>query len=463
MTDLVRFAPSPTGLLHVGNARTALLNALFARQRHGTFLLRFDDTDVERSRQEYAEAIMGDLAWLGIGWDRIERQSLRLDAYRAALDRLRAEGRVYRCYETAEELEFKRKRQLARGQPPTYDRSALALTEDDCQQLETEGRRPYWRLRLPDATIAWEDLVRGRVELTTGSLSDPILARADGSFLYMLPSTVDDIEFGITHVIRGEDHVTNTAVQIVLAHALGATPPVYAHVPLLTDKAGRGLSKRLGSLTVASLRDEGIEPMPLNALLARLGTGAALDARLSLEELAQDFDLTRLARATPKFDRDQLDRLNERYLQGLSFADVAPRLQALHLDRAGEAFWLAVRPNIHRFDQVRAWYDVCFGAITPEIADPVFTTQAARLLPEEPWTDETWNTWTKALQVATGRRGKELFRPLRLALTGAADGPELRLLLPLIGRKTAEQRLLAGPKQPSAALRTPAPNPSDPP
>lgn len=442
MRTLVRFAPSPTGRLHVGNARTALINALFARQRRGAFVLRFDDTDLDRSREEYVDAIKSDLKWLGIGWDRVERQSQRLAVYNDALARLQDTGAVYPCYETQDELDFKRKRQRARGLPPVYDRAALALTSSQRAALEREGRRPYWRLRL-EGEISWYDLVRGPVAIRTETLSDPIVVRGDGSFLYMLPSTADDIEFEITHVIRGEDHVSNTAVQIFLSRVLGAEPPAYAHVPLLTDKAGQGLSKRLGSLTLASLRERGIEPMSLAGLLTRVGTGATLEPRLTLDELAAEFDLGRLARATARFDEDQLDRLNARYLQQLPYAAVAERLKAMGLSGATEAFWLAVRPNLDRLGDAEHWYRVCYGEIAPAANDAAFASRAAELLPDEPWGVETWPKWTAALQTATGRRGKALFQPLRLALTGVADGPELKTLLPLIGRSTAMARLRA--------------------
>lgn len=443
MTPLVRFAPSPTGRLHVGNARTALINALFARRHGGRFVLRFDDTDPERSREEHVAAIEADLAWLGIGWDRRERQSLRLKAYAEALAQLQAKGAVYPCYETQDELDYKRRRQRARGLPPVYDRAGLALTPAERADLEREGRKPYWRLRLT-GEIAWQDLVRGPAAIRTETLSDPILVRGDGSFLYMLPSTVDDIAFGITHVIRGEDHVPNTAVQILLTRLLDAEPPLYAHVPLLTDKAGQGLSKRLGSLTLEGLRARGIEAMALATMLARLGTGAALEPRLSLDELAAEFELGRLAGAAARFDEEQLDRLNARHLQQLPYAAVAERLQAMGLDHASEAFWLAVRPNLQRLSDAERWYPVCYGEIAPAAADATFARHAAEVLPPEPWGAETWPQWTQALQAATGRRGKALFQPLRLALTGAADGPELKALLPLIGRATAEARLRAG-------------------
>ena len=442
MSSKVRFAPSPTGLLHVGNARTALVNALFARACGGHFLLRFDDTDRERSRDEFATAIEEDLRWLGLGWDSTARQRDRLPAYEDAFARLRAAGRVYPCWETPEELEYKRKRQLARGRPPIYDRSALRLTDGERRRLEAAGRRPHWRFLLQPGLVGWDDLVRGRVELQADHMSDPVVVRADGTYLYMLPSTVDDIDLAVTHVIRGEDHVANTAVQIQMFRALDAPPPAFAHLPLLTDIAGRGLSKRLGSMTIASLRDQGLEAMALNAYLARLGTGELPQPGQSLAELAADFDIARFGRATPKFDEGHLEHLNHQLLRESPFASVAARLDTLGLDHADAAFWEAIRGNLQRLGEAACWHEVCFGEITPVVPDAGFAAHAARLLPEEPWDGGTWDAWTKSIKAATGRKGKELFLPLRLALTGVEHGPELRALLPLIGRRKAERRLL---------------------
>jgi glutamyl-tRNA synthetase len=452
MTPKVRFAPSPTGLLHVGNVRTALINWLFARRHGGHLLLRFDDTDRERSREEFASAIEEDLRWLGLGWDSRTRQSERLEAYANACERLRAAGRLYPCWETPEELEYKRKRQLARSRPPVYDRAALSLSEDERHRLEAEGRRPHWRFLLQAETVGWDDLVRSRVELHADHMSDPVVVRADGTFLYMLPSTIDDIDLGITHVIRGEDHVANTAVQIQMFRALGAEPPTFAHLPLLTDISGKGLSKRLGSMTVHSLRDAGIEAMALNCYLARLGTGEPAQVRLSLDELAAEFDIARYGRATPKFDESQLDHLNQQIVRESPYETVAPRLAALGLERADRAFWEAIRANLHRVADARYWYDVCFGEVAPVIAYAEFAELAATLLPPEPWGEATWDAWTRAVKEATGRKGKELFLPLRLALTGKPHGPELRALLPLIGRRTVERRLRGQTPEPAVAV-----------
>jgi len=439
---IVRFAPSPTGFLHVGNARMALVNWLYARAMNGRFILRFDDTDVERSTTEYATAIERDLVWLGLQWDRLERQSDRLERYRDAFDKLREMGRIYPCYETPEELTYKRKRQLSAGKPPIYDRAGLTISDARRREYETEGRKPHWRFKLNHSDIEWSDLVRGDVQFNGGNLSDPVLVRGDGSYLYMMPSAVDDIDLAVTDVIRGEDHVANTAVQIQLFEALGASPPAFAHIPLLTDIGGKGLSKRLGSLTVASLREDGIEAMALNSYLAHIGTSDAIEPRRSLADLAGDFEIGHTGRGTPKFDPDQLQVLNAAILHGLDYADAAPRLDALGFAHTDQTFWNAIRANLSRFDDVALWHRVCFGDINPVIENGDFMAAAVALLPPEPWDDGTWKRWTGAVKEATGAKGKELFLPLRLALTGLDHGPELKVLLPLIGRSRASHRLM---------------------
>ncbi len=440
MTVTVRFAPSPTGRLHVGNARPALINWLFARKQGGRFILRIDDTDRERSRQDHEEAIGRDLAWLGLAWDLKVSQSTREDLYEAAAERLKAAGRLYACYETPEELEYKRKRQLARGVPPVYDRAALTLTAAERQAFEAEGRRPHWRFKLEDGDVRWNDLCRGPCHYHASHLSDPVLVRGDGTSLYTLPSVVDDADLGITHVIRGEDHVTNTAAQIQLFLALGATPPQFAHLPLLTDTAGQGLSKRLGSLSLGELRASGIEAMALNSLLAKLGTSDAIQPRQTLDSLIAEFDIGKFSRATPKFDPLELEHLNARLLHEMSFAEARPRLQQAGLD-GDEAFWLAVRANLTQMNDAKDWWHICRETVSPVIEDAAFASQAADLLPPEPWTADTWKGWTGAVQQISGRKGRELFHPLRLALTGRENGPELKTLLPLIGRSRAAARL----------------------
>lgn len=441
MTVAVRFAPSPTGRLHVGNARVALLNWLFAQAEGGRFILRIDDTDEERSETVYEEAIREDLAWLGLDWDEEARQSSRLDRYETAAETLRAAGRLYPCYETAEELALKRRTLRERGLPPIYDRAALALGEADHARLEAEGRRPHWRFRLAHEAIEWTDVIHGDWRFEGENLSDPVLVREDGRPLFALSSAVDDIDMAISHVVRGEDHVSTTAAQIQLFRALGAEPPIFAHLPLLTDAGGQGLSKRLGSLSLSDLRRQGIEPMAINSYLALLGTPDPIRAVPALEELAADFDLARYGRAAPKFDPAELQHLNARLLHDLPFEAVADRLAALGLDSADAAFWEAVRPNLDRLDDARIWNTVCRGEIEPAIEDANFARAAAALLPAEPWDEETWGAWTAAVKAATGHKGKALFLPLRRALTGLDHGPELKHLLPLIGRARAEARL----------------------
>jgi glutamyl-tRNA synthetase len=442
IAPIVRFAPSPTGRLHIGNARTALLNWLFAARHGGSFTLRYDDTDRERSTEEYARGIAEDLAWLGIVPDRVERQSARFDRYAAAADRLRAEGRLYPCYETEEELEYRRRRQLAMHKPPIYDRAALKLTDADRARLEAEGRRPYWRFLLEPRTIAWTDLVRGAQTIDCASLSDPVLIRADGTYLYTLPSVVDDIDMGVTHVIRGEDHVTNTAVQVQLFERLGGSVPQFGHHNLLTLPSGEGLSKRLGHLSLASLREQGYEPAAVAALAVLIGTSHAVEPVSSLRDLVDKVDLADVSHSAAKFDPAELAQLNARTLHHLPYAAVASRLRDMGIG-GDEAFWIAVRGNLERLADAEEWWQVVTGPITPvtEPADREMVAAAAQTLPEEPFDGETWSRWTEAVKAATGRKGKALFRPLRLALTGREHGPELKALLPLIGRARALARL----------------------
>jgi glutamyl-tRNA synthetase len=432
----VRFAPSPTGRLHVGNAYIALANWLHARRAGGWFLLRFDDTDRERSRVEFAEGIEADLRWLGLDWDALAHQSQRLAHYATAAERLKAEGRLYPCYETPEELALKRKIQLQRGSPPVYDRAALALTAADRAALEAEGRRPHWRFKLSGGRSAWTDLVRGPQEIDEASQSDPVLIRADGNFLYTFTSVVDDIDFAISTVIRGADHVTNTGAQIELYRALGAEPPAFGHLPLLTDATGAGLSKRLGSLSLGDLREQGIEPLALASYLATVGAGAP-ELKPSLAALAADFDLGRFRGGAPRFDPVELAHLNARLLRQISFPEVADRLPA----GIDERLWLAVRGNVQRLADAAIWRDVCEGPLAPIIECPEFAAGAALLLPEEPWDEASWGHWTAEVKRVTGRSGRGLFHPLRLALTAREDGPELKLLLPIIGRTRALARL----------------------
>ena len=442
----VRFAPSPTGRIHIGNARTAFFNWLFAKKKLGTFVLRFDNTDLERSKEEYAQAIEVDLAWLGIAPDLVVRQSQRFALYDAAAESLKAAGLLYSCYETADELDRRRKRQIARGAPPIYDRAGLKLTSDERTALEAEGRKPHWRFKLQDRTMRWDDVVRGASQIEAGSLSDPVLIREDSSYLYTLPSVVDDIDLGITHVIRGEDHVTNTAVQIQLFEALTADrkAPCFGHHNLLTTASGEGLSKRSGSLSIAGLREAGIEPLAVAALAVLTGSSDSVHPVASLEELGEVFDLTHVSRGAARFDEAELQALSARTLHALPFETVRERLA--HHEIAGtraEGFWLAVRGNLTRMEDVPDWWRVVEGEIEPVIEDADYCRDALALLPDEIFDDRTWSRWTAAIKEKTGRKGRALFHPLRLALTGRDQGPELAQLLPLIGRVKAAGRLSA--------------------
>jgi glutamyl-tRNA synthetase len=441
MSVVTRFAPAPTGRLHVGNIRTAVHNWLWARKNEGRFLLRLDDTDRERSREEHAEGIREDLAWLGLAPDDEYRQSDRFAHYDAALERLKEAGRVYPAYESAQELELKRKVQLGRGRPPVYDRAALSLSEDDKARLEAEGRRPHWRFRLDhDAPIAWNDLIRGSQHFDPALLSDPVVRREDGSWLYMLPSSVDDIELGVTHVVRGEDHVTNTALQIQMFEALGAAPPAFAHEALLVGSEGK-LSKRLGSLGADALREAGIEPAALVAKLARIGTSLPVEPVISAEALVEGFDFATFGRAPARFDLDELAGLSAKIVHLLPFDAVAARLPA----GMGEEDWIAVRPNLRTVAEAADWWTILHGHVEAKAADedrPVIAAaaEAAAVLD---WSAEPWRQLVAAVKEATGRGGKALFLPLRRALTGRDSGPEMAALLPLIGRGEAIARLNA--------------------
>lgn len=442
---VVRFAPSPTGRIHIGNARTALFNYLAAARLGGRFVLRFDDTDLARSTEEFARSIEVDLNWLGIVPDLVVRQSQRIALYQAAAERLKAMGLLYPAYETQAELDRRRKLKQARGLPPIYDRAALALSDADRARLEAEGRKPHWRFKLDHRVVEWRDGVRGPCHIDCASLSDPVLAREDGTFLYTLPSVVDDIDLDVTDVIRGEDHVTNTAVQIQIVEALAGRErvPRFAHHNLLVDASGGGLSKRTGALSIGSLRDSGVEALAVAAVAVLTGSSDEVHAVASLVELAQKFDLSHVSRNAAKFDPAELRTLTHRTLQKLDFESVRERLAAHDIVGAhAEAFWLAVRGNLETFLDVCDWWRVTDGEIDPVIEDADFCRAAAELLPPEPWDEQTWSAWTGALKAQTSRKGKALFHPLRLALTGRENGPELARLLPLIGRTRALARLL---------------------
>jgi len=429
----VRFAPSPTGLLHVGNARTALLNWLFAKKLGGRFLLRIDDTDAARSTKAFEEAIYRDLAWLGLTHDGTDRQINRLTKYSTAFYQLQASGRIYPCFETEGELERQRSLLAARKLPPVYNRASLEPANK--AKWEAEGRKPHWRFKLSRSKVSWTDLVRGAVEIDTATMSDPVLVREDGAFLYTLPSVADDIDMGISHVVRGEDHVTNTAAQIEIFQALGAALPKFAHFPLLVGAGGEALSKRLGSLSLEQLRGDGIEPLAVAAYLAKIGTSDPVEPRQTLGELAQEFDFAKIGRAPAHFVPEELEALNAKTLHAMPYSAVAASVPQ------GEAFWDAIKPNLNKRGDIAQMARLVSGPVTPVIEDAALAAAAATLLPPEPWDQETWGAWTKAVSAQTGAKGRGLFHPLRLALTGLEHGPELKKLLPLIGRDRSVARL----------------------
>lgn len=458
MKPILRFAPSPTGRLHIGNVRTATLNWLYAAKHDGTFILRLDDTDMVRSTEEFAQGIRDDLGWLGLTWAREERQSARTAKYDEAASKLKGAGLLYPCYETEEELERRRNRQRALGKPPIYDRAGLKLGATERAKFESEGRKPHWRFRLPNCDpehglnpqptiVTWPDLIRGEQTVDLGSLSDPVLQRADGTYLYTFTSVVDDIEFGITHIIRGEDHVTNTGVQTAILQALGGTPPAFGHHSLLIGADGQALSKRLGALSVQSFREAGLEPMAVLSHAALVGTSDAIEPYRTREELAALLDLAKISTAPGRFDLEELKGLNAKLLHKLPYEDVATRLSGMGIGRThpdvGE-FWVAVRGNLVVLSNAQTWWQVVQGDISPVIEDAGFLKKAAKLLPAEPWSADTWGEWTGAVKAATGAKGRALFHPLRLALTGQENGPELKLLLPLMQRGRVVARLGGG-------------------
>jgi glutamyl-tRNA synthetase len=437
MTVKVRFAPSPTGKIHVGNVRAALWNWLFARKSGGIFVLRIDDTDRERSTQAYEDGIRADLGWLGLNYDETASQSARFDRYDWARDKLIADGVLYPCYESAEELDRKRKIQRARGLPPVYDRAALDLTPEQIAAYEAEGRKPHWRFKLSQRQVKWNDLIRGETVVDTASVSDPVLIREDGMYLYTLPSCVDDIDMNITHVMRGEDHVTNTGVQIEIIRALGGEPPAFAHHSLLVGADGQGLSKRLGSLSIEAMREDGLEPAAITSLLAKLGTADPVSPQPDLQALAESFDFGRIGRAPARFDMAELEALNAKLLHEAPFEKVSERLDALGVSRD---LWDAVKGNITRLKDAAEWIDVVDGEVDPMIEDQAFASAAAELVPDN-LDGESWSAFTNAVKEKTGAKGKALFMPLRHALTGRERGPEMAALFPLIGSEKARARL----------------------
>ncbi|MBN8290377.1 glutamate--tRNA ligase [Rhodobacter sp. NTK016B] len=432
---VTRFAPSPTGYLHIGNLRTALFNYLIARKTGGQFILRLDDTDRERSKQEYVDGIKRDLEWLGLEWDRVERQSERLDRYAEVADQLRAAGKFYECFESPTELDLKRKKQLNMGKPPVYDRSALALSDADREKLRAEGREGYWRFQLDLERIEWTDGILGDISIDAASVSDPVLIRADGQVLYTFASSVDDTDMGVTHIVRGGDHVTNTATQIQIIKAIGGTPPEFAHHSLLTGPQGEALSKRLGTLSLRDLREQGVERMALLSLMARLGSSQPVELRANLDEIAEGFELSQFGSAPTKFDAEDLWPLTRAHVQALPYEAVADHLSQIGVpaDIASD-FWAVAKENVTRLQDVDAWWALCRDGAQPEIApeDAEFIAEAMKLLPPPPYGPTAWSDWTGAVKEATGRKGKGLFMPLRKALTGMSHGPDMGTLMPLL-------------------------------
>ncbi|MGB7270999.1 MAG: glutamate--tRNA ligase [Albidovulum sp.] len=436
---ITRFAPSPTGYIHVGNLRTALMNYLIARKTGGQFILRLDDTDQERSKQEYADGIMEDLEWLGLKWDRVEKQSLRMERYREVADQLRAAGHLYEVFESPLELDLKRKKQLNMGRPPVYDRAGLALSDAEKDALRAE-RDGYWRFKLDRQRTEWVDGILGQVSIDTASVSDPVLIRADGQILYTFASSVDDVDMGVTHIVRGADHVTNTATQVQIMHALGGKVPEFAHHSLLTGPQGEGLSKRLGTLSLRDLRAAGVVPEALLSLMARLGSSQPVSLRASLDEIAEGFELSQFGAAPTKFDAEDLWPLTREHNQNLPFSAVKEKLAALGVPAdLAERFWAVASQNITKIDDLEAWWTLCRDGAAPMVAeeDREFVAQAMAMLPDLPFTEATWGEWTAAVKEATGRKGKGLFMPLRHALTGQASGPEMAELMPLLQKVRA--------------------------
>lgn len=446
----VRFAPSPTGMLHVGNVRTAIIVWLFARKEKGHFLFRIDDTDLERSKKEYEDEIVEALGWLGLNWDSRDWQSKRVDRYEEVIQKLKNSGRLYACYETAEELDLQRKSLLGRKLPPLYNRTGLKLTADQKAKFEAEGRKPHWRFKMEHTPILWNDMIRGEVKFEGAQMADPVLIREDGRPLYHLCSVIDDIDHGITHVVRGEDHVSNTASHVQMFEAIldaegkPKNLPRFAHLPLISDKEGGKLSKRLGSMSVHDLREvECIEPMAVLSLMARLGTSDPIEAFTTHAPLIESFDFGKFSRGTPKFDPDELLRLNAKILHDTPFLVVKDRLSAMGLSGVDEDFWLSTRANIERLSDLKALWDMARGSITPVIEEPDYIAEALETLPPAPWDETTWGAWVNTLKEKTGRKGKALFMPLRLALTGMEHGPEMDKMLLLIGPDKARERLSA--------------------
>lgn len=438
---ITRFAPSPTGMLHIGNSRTALINWLYARKHNGIFILRFDDTDLERSKQQYKNAIEEDFKFLGLNWDQTFCQSSRLDKYEAVKALLLQKNKLYPCFETQEELELKRKLQLSRGLPPIYDRAALNLTEQQINDYISKGRKPHYRFLISHTPIIWQDMIKGEVKYEGKNIGDPIVIREDNSMTYMLCSVIDDIDYAITHIIRGEDHVTNTAIQVQMFEALEAEVPNFAHLSLVISRDEK-ISKRIGGFEIASLRDEiGLEPMAINSFFSLLGSSSAIMPFKNLDGLIQEFDINNFSKRPTTYLSEELERLNHKLLISLSFDEVKDRLKEIKAEQVNEQFWLAVRGNLQKLSEIKDWWNICDSPSKVEGLDKEFLKQAATLLTDEPITIDSWSIWTKRIMEVTGKKGKEVFLPLRLAITGMASGPEMSVILPLLSKDEIIKRL----------------------
>ena len=436
----VRFAPSPTGYLHIGNFRTALINFLFAKNKNGHFMLRIDDTDDERSLKKYEDAIKEDLSWVGINWDSLEKQSSRLSYYDQALQKLLDKKRAYPCFETAEELSLKRKKQLSSGKPPIYDRSALNLSDSDIADLKAKGRSPHYRFLLDHKDVNWNDLVKGASQYNMSNLSDPVIIREDGRVIYTLASVVDDIDFEVTDILRGEDHMTNSAAQIQLFEALESSPPNLGHLSLLTDISGAGLSKRLGSISLRDLKDEGFQPMAISSLLSKVGSSDAIEIFRDINQIISDFDISKFGKSKPKFDKNELRGLNSKFFKMLDFSDISNQLKNFNFKISSD-FWELVKGNIENLEELELWWNIIYGNIEPKYNDENFLNTALETLPEGNFDKNTWTNWTSILMEETGRKGKELYNPLRMCLTGQNKGPEMANLVFLMGRGKVLERL----------------------
>ncbi|XVN42301.1 MAG: glutamate--tRNA ligase [Candidatus Rickettsia vulgarisii] len=440
---ITRFAPSPTGMLHIGNARTALINWLYTRKNNGTFILRFDDTDLERSKEEYKKAIEEDLKFLGLNWDQTFNQLSRLDKYDSIKTLLLNQNRLYPCFETPEELDLKRKLQLSRGLPPVYDRASLKLTKEQIDDYLKQGRKPHYRFLMSHTPIIWQDMIKGEIKYDGKILSDPIVTREDGSMTYMLCSVIDDTDYNITHIIRGEDHVTNTAIQVQMFEALEAKIPNFAHLSLVISKDEK-ISKRSGGFEIASLKNDiGLEPITINSFFSLLGSSTAIAPFKNLDQLVKSFDISNLSKSPTTYLPEELERLNHKLLISLSFDEIKNRLNDIGCNQITEQFWLAVRANLQKLSEIKDWWNICYSPVKLDNLDKDFLKQAANLLVDDQITTNTWSDWTQNIINVTGRKGKEVFLPLRLAITGMSSGPEMSVILPLLSKDEIIRRLNA--------------------